>query len=213
MALAGGYFALFETLFSGDVNHMIYLASQSPRRAELLKQIGVPFQKLVCDIDESPLENELPATYVQRMADQKARAGWSKVIKQSLPEQPLLASDTSVICDQVILGKPENEQAARDMLGMLSGRAHQVMTAIALTDGVKTQSQLVVTEVRFNTLSPQQISDYVATGEPVDKAGAYGIQGRGAVLVASISGSYSSVVGLPLSETAQMLAQFGVAFW
>lgn len=192
---------------------MIYLASQSPRRAELLEQIGVPFSKLQCEIDETPSPNELPSAYVLRMAQEKARAGWGLLSTQQKTPRPLLAADTSVVCDQQILGKPESRQDAFEMLNLLSGRSHQVMTAVAVTDGSKEFSELVITDVEFNPLSPTLINRYLDTGEPDDKAGSYGIQGFGAVLVASIRGSYSGVVGLPLSETAGLLSQFNIPVW
>lgn len=192
---------------------MIYLASQSPRRAELLQQIGVPFQKLVCEIDEAPFLQEIPFDYVLRMARGKVDAGWQKVLASDSEEMPLLAADTTVVCNDQILGKPQNLEDARRMLKMLSGSTHQVMTAIAITDGEQFYSELSVTDVVFNKLTDQLIKDYIATGEPVDKAGAYGIQGYGAVLVASISGSYSAVVGLPLMETSRLLARFDIPIW
>ena len=192
---------------------MIYLASQSPRRAELLHQIGVTFQQLVGEIDETPSPGELPADYVLRMAREKAAAGWQKIVASAMTIRPLLASDTTVVYQDKILGKPENEQDARHMLTLLSGNTHQVMTAVAITDGQQFRTELSVTDVVFKELSDQLIEDYIASGEPADKAGAYGIQGYGAVLVAGISGSYSGVVGLPLMETAQLLADFGLPCW
>ena len=192
---------------------MIYLASQSPRRAELLEQIGVRFSKLQCEIDETPDAGESPSEYVLRMAREKARAGWQLLSDQKKPVQPLLAADTSVVCDHNILGKPETRQDAFDMLNLLSGRSHQVMTAVSVTDGNEEYSQLVVTDVEFKPLSAELINRYIETGEPDDKAGSYGIQGFGAVLVASIKGSYSGVVGLPLTETAALLDKFDVQVW
>ena len=192
---------------------MIYLASQSPRRAELLQQIGVSFHRLAGEIDETPVPGEAPADYVLRMAREKATSGWQELLTQDYPKMPLLAADTTVVCNDRILGKPQDSNDARRMLAMLSAKTHQVMTAVAVTDGRQLQSELSVTEVVFNDLSEQLIDDYIASGEPVDKAGAYGIQGYGAVLVASLSGSYSGVVGLPLMETARLLAQFDVPFW
>lgn len=192
---------------------MIYLASQSPRRAELLRQIGVTFEQLAGEIDETPGPGELPADYVLRMAREKAAAGWQKIVASGLTIRPLLASDTTVVYQDKILGKPENEQDARRMLTLLSGNTHQVMTAVAITDGQQFRTELSVTDVVFKELSDQLIEDYIASGEPADKAGAYGIQGYGAVLVAGISGSYSGVVGLPLMETAQLLADFGLPCW
>ncbi len=192
---------------------MIYLASQSPRRAELLKQIGVPFQKLICDIDETPSPQEAASDYVLRMAREKATAGWQDVLMSGSEKMPLLAADTTVVCSDQILGKPRDAEDARCMLEMLSGNTHQVMTAVAVTDGEQCYSELSVTDVVFNKLTDQLIEGYIATGEPADKAGAYGIQGFGAVLVASISGSYSAVVGLPLMETSRLLAHFDIPVW
>ena len=210
--MADEWVTLFTTLFPGCLK-MIYLASQSPRRAELLKQIGVPFRKLQCEIDETPNTGESPPEYVLRMAREKARAGRQQLSMQQKTPGPLLAADTSVVCDQRILGKPENRQEAFDTLTLLSGRSHQVMTAVAVTDSRKEESCLVVTDVVFNPLSPELINRYIDSGEPADKAGSYGIQGFGAVLVASITGSYSGVVGLPLTETAGLLGRFGVSVW
>ncbi|WP_163371795.1 Maf family protein [Endozoicomonas acroporae] len=192
---------------------MIYLASQSPRRAELLQQIGVSFHQLACDIDETPFPGEAPAEYVLRMAREKAAAGWQALVTRDSAKMPLLAADTTVVCNDQILGKPQNSNDARRMLGMLSGKTHQVMTAVAVTDGSQLQTELSVTDVVFNNLPDSLIDDYIASGEPTDKAGAYGIQGYGAVLVASLSGSYSGVVGLPLMETARLLSDFNVPFW
>ncbi|WP_066014378.1 Maf family protein [Endozoicomonas atrinae] len=192
---------------------MIYLASQSPRRAELLQQIGVSFHKLACEIDETPIPGEVPSEYVLRMAREKAATGWQELLTLDSPKMPLLAADTTVVCNDQILGKPQSSDDARRMLAMLSGSTHQVMTAVAVTDGRQLQSELSVTDVVFNDLSSQLIDDYIASGESTDKAGAYGIQGYGAVLVASMSGSYSAVVGLPLMETSRLLTQFNVPFW
>lgn len=192
---------------------MIYLASLSPRRAELLRQIGVDFVPLAGEIDETPCPGELPADYVQRMAQEKASAGWQRMLASGVKKRPLLAADTTVVYQGEVLGKPANEQDARRILSLLSGDTHQVMTAVAITDGQQFRTELSVTDVVFKELSDQLIEDYIASGEPADKAGAYGIQGYGAVLVAGISGSYSGVVGLPLMETAQLLAHFGVPCW
>lgn len=192
---------------------MIYLASQSPRRAELLRQIGVTFEQLAGEIDETPGSGEMPADYVLRMAREKADAGWQKIVASGMKIRPLLASDTTVVYQDKILGKPDSEHDARRILALLSGNTHQVMTAVAITDGQQFRTELSVTDVVFKELSDQLIEDYIASGEPADKAGAYGIQGYGAVLVAGISGSYSGVVGLPLMETAQLLADFGLPCW
>jgi len=187
---------------------MMILASSSPRRSELLQQIGVRFTTDVADIDETPLPGETPADYVARLALAKAR-----VVAQRHPGRVVLGSDTTVVLNDRILSKPEDESQARQMLTELSGNSHQVMTAVALVQDSTEKQITVVTDVRFCELSAQQIDAYIATGEPADKAGSYGIQGLGAVLVASISGSYSNVVGLPLTETAALLGELGVPVW
>lgn len=192
---------------------MIYLASQSPRRQELLQQIGVPFQQLSSDIDETPYKDEKPADYVCRMALEKASAGWRTVLEHQWTLAPLLSADTSVVLENKILGKPVNTDHACDMLLSLSGNCHEVMTAIAVTNGHKTTVRLSTTQVIMTHFNHTQIKAYVSTGEPADKAGAYGIQGLGAVLVESIRGSYSGVVGLPLQETADVLREFGITPW
>ena len=192
---------------------MIYLASSSPRRAELLQQIGVPFHQLVREIDESPLTGEPPKDYVLRMAREKAQASWQQLLACKAQKYPLLAADTTVAFNQKIVGKPADDEDARHMLATLSGNTHQVLTAVTMTNGEQQQSCCTLTEVTFNSLSDQLISDYIASGEHKDKAGAYGIQGYGAVLVAHIKGSYSGVVGLPLMETAQLLTWFQIPFW
>ena len=187
---------------------MMILASSSPRRRELLQQIGVRFSVEVANIDESVQDAEQPAAYVARLALEKARA-----VALSHPQAVVLGSDTTVVCDGHILGKPENDSHAQQILAMLSGRSHQVMTAIAVVKDGQSEVRTVVTDVTFCVLSEAQIRAYIATGEPADKAGAYGIQGKGAVLVAAIHGSYSNVVGLPLTETAALLQAFGVPIW
>lgn len=192
---------------------MIYLASQSPRRAELLRQIGVSFQRFACDIDEAPFLNEKPAEYVLRMAKEKASEGWRLLLSSGGQIRPLLASDTTIALDGQILGKPEDEHDAKRILRLLSGKKHEVMTAIVMTDGQKTMSELVITGVVFKDLTEKLINNYIASGEPFDKAGAYAIQGYGAILVTTIAGSFSAVVGLPLMETSQLLAQFDIPVW
>ncbi|WP_318653599.1 Maf family protein [Thalassolituus marinus] len=187
---------------------MMILASSSPRRSELLQQIGVRFTTDVADIDETPLPGETPADYVARLSLAKAR-----VVAQRHPGRVVLGSDTTVVLNDRILSKPEDDSQARQMLTELSGNSHQVMTAVALVQDSTEKQITVVTDVRFCELSAQQIDAYIATGEPADKAGSYGIQGLGAVLVASISGSYSNVVGLPLTETAALLGELGVPVW
>jgi septum formation protein len=187
---------------------MMILASSSPRRRELLQQIGVRFSTDVADIDETPLAGETPADYVARLALAKAR-----VVAHRHPGSVVLGSDTTVVLNDRILSKPEDELQAKQMLTALSGNSHQVMTAVALVRDNTEKQITVVTDVRFCELSAQQIDAYIATGEPADKAGSYGIQGLGAVLVASINGSYSNVVGLPLTETAALLSELGVPVW
>ncbi len=192
---------------------MIYLASQSPRRKALLQQIGVSFQQLNCAIDESLLPDELACDYVLRMAVEKSKSGWNTILNKDLPVYPLLAADTSVVLDNRVLGKPENPEHACDMLMGLSGKSHTVMTAVAVTDGTVTKTDVSVSQVKLATLSKSQISHYVSTGEPLDKAGSYAIQGLGGAFVEHMSGSYTGVVGLPLHITAELLKSVGVSFW
>ena len=192
---------------------MIYLASQSPRRRELLEQIGVSYTLLSSEIDETPRENEEAVAYVERMAREKAEAGWRQIKQQQLPVYPVLAADTSVILAKKILGKPENSEHACDMLLALSGTCHEVITAVAVYSDRNVEVTISRTKVRMTNFSKDLAKQYIATGEPADKAGAYGIQGYGAVLVDSIEGSYSGVVGLPLKETAELLNTFGITPW
>lgn len=187
----------------------LYLASGSPRRRELLTQIGVPFSVVSAPIDETPLPDESAPAYVERLARAKAAAGLARVEGQAV----VLGADTAVVLDGRILGKPESREDALAMLADLSGREHQVLTAVALTDGQRVQSLCVTSQVRFRAISDDEAQRYWASGEPADKAGGYAIQGLGAVFVTGLSGSYSAVVGLPLSETADVLGQFGVACW
>ena len=187
----------------------LYLASGSPRRRELLTQIGVPFSVVSAPIDETPLPDESAPAYVERLARAKAAAGLASVEGTAV----VLGADTAVVLDGRILGKPESREDALAMLADLSGREHQVLTAVALTDGQRVQSLCVTSQVRFRAISDDEAQRYWASGEPADKAGGYAIQGLGAVFVTGLSGSYSAVVGLPLSETADLLGQFGVACW
>lgn len=187
----------------------LILASSSPRRQELLTQIGVPFSVQVPAIDETPLVGEAPPAYVQRMAEEKARA----VLAQQAGDVCVLAADTSVIVDELILGKPADAAEAKAMLLRLSGREHQVLSAIAVADKSRLNSQVVSCKVAFRTLTDAEIDAYWLTGEPRDKAGSYAIQGLGAVFVQAIHGSYSAVVGLPLAETAALLGEFAIACW
>ncbi|MNO90936.1 Maf-like protein YhdE [compost metagenome] len=189
----------------------LYLASGSPRRRELLTQIGVPFTAVSADIDETPLTHESPSAYVERLARGKAEAGRGTVSSEAAC--CVLGADTAVVLDGKILGKPVDEADACAMLKMLSGREHQVLTAIALLDGERCESRVVISQVRFRAISPDEATAYWASGEPRDKAGGYGIQGLGAVFVAGLTGSYSAVVGLPLCETAELLGHFGIPCW
>jgi len=185
----------------------LVLASASPRRRELLDQIGVQYTCAPQNIDEAVLDGEDAAAYVERLAREKALSG----AKQT--SLPVLGSDTSVVLDSEILGKPTSKEHAAQMLRGLSGRQHHVLTGIAICQGDQCLSQVVTTQVNFIELSSEQIERYIATQEPMDKAGAYGIQGKAAVFIDSISGSYSNVVGLPLTETAQLLHRFNVPIW
>ncbi|MGJ7517462.1 Maf family protein [Pseudomonas baetica] len=189
----------------------LYLASGSPRRRELLTQIGVPFTAISADIDETPLTHESPCDYVERLARAKAAAGRGAVVSDAA--FCVLGADTAVVLDGKILGKPVDEADACAMLKMLSGKEHEVLTAIALLDGERCESRVVRSVVRFRAISIDEAAAYWASGEPRDKAGGYGIQGLGAVFVAGLDGSYSAVVGLPLCETAELLGHFGIPCW
>ena len=174
----------------------IYLASKSPRRRSLLEQIGISFELIEAEIDESSQRDELPQDYVMRMAKEKASKGWQQSARKL--NIPLLAADTSVVLDDVILGKPENKSEAFTMLSQLSGKTHQVITCVAVHSVHDLQIATSVTDVAFSDLSQQQIDDYIEMGDCFDKAGSYGIQGYAARFIKNISGSYSGVVGLPL---------------
>lgn len=191
----------------------LVLASTSPRRKELLVNIGLgradfSFAQVAPDIDETPLEGETPRDYVQRLAAEKAQAG--RALCHGMPQPAVLGSDTIVVLENQILGKPIDEADAKRILSALSGKTHTVMTAVALACGEHTQVRLVETQVRFCTLTDADIEVYVASKEPMDKAGSYGIQGLGGCFVESIEGSYSCVVGLPLVETRELLASAGL---
>ncbi len=182
----------------------LYLASGSPRRRELLAVLGLAFERLVTDVAEQKQPDEAPADYVLRLACDKALAGVA-VAPQDLP---VLGADTIVVLDGQVLEKPRDEAHAAQMLTALSGRQHQVMTAIALADRQTHRSTLVVTDVTFRSLSADDIQHYILSGEPMDKAGAYGIQGKGGCFVREIRGSYYAVVGLPLVETQELYSEF-----
>lgn len=194
----------------------IYLASQSPRRRELLKQIGVNFEMLLLrsdprrnvDVDEIPHADEKPEDYVLRVSREKAEAGFAVLRLRNLPSFPVLAADTSVTVDGRILGKPDNAEHAAVMLSQLSGREHQVLSAVAIAVNERIETALSISAVRFAKLSEERIRRYLLTHEYRDKAGGYAIQGYAGAFVEHISGSYSGVMGLPLFETVQLLQRF-----
>tara|TARA_Y100000782_G_scaffold73841_1_gene79734 strand:+ start:11365 stop:11955 length:591 start_codon:yes stop_codon:yes gene_type:complete len=185
----------------------LVLASASPRRKELLKQIGVQFSVRPVDICEDVIAGETPLAYVSRLAEEKARACSIK------GDEVVLGSDTTVVLDGRIIGKPMCKARSIEILKALSGKTHQVLTAVALIGKEQTNVVVVETDVTFRDISLQECESYWLTGEPIDKAGSYGIQGLGAVFVDKIEGSYSSVVGLPLSQTAELLKVAGVDIW
>ena len=193
----------------------IYLASQSPRRAQLLGQLGVRHELLLAapDVDAEALEavvqGESPTAYVQRVTALKLDAAAARHGRLGLPAAPILCADTTVAIGRTILGKPEDERDAERMLEMLCGRTHRVMTAIALQNGPRRHGALNVSHVRFASVDKHLIAQYVASGEPLGKAGAYAIQGRAAAFIEHISGSHSGIMGLPMFETAQLLRQAG----
>ncbi|HNG16878.1 MAG TPA: Maf family protein [Accumulibacter sp.] len=194
----------------------LYLASRSPRRRDLLLQIGISFDPLIFrqapredhELDETPQTGEDAASYVERLARNKAEHGWRIVKGRNLRLQPVLAADTTVELNGQVIGKPADAVAAQDILHRLSGQTHRVLTAVAISFQGRLDTALSCSEVRFRTLEDDEIRRYVATGEPMDKAGAYAIQGRAAVFVEHLAGSYSGVMGLPLYETAQLLKAF-----
>ena len=202
----------------GVSDKRIYLASRSPRRRDLLKQIGVPFELLLlredlrrgADVDETPLPEESPGVYVLRVAGAKANMAVRQIALRGLPQKPALAADTTVVFDGAILGKPEDAEHAARILRALSGREHQVLTAVAVALRDRVETQISVSSVWFRELSDADIRRYCATGEPLDKAGAYGIQGRAGAFVTRIAGSYSGIMGLPLAETAELLERFEI---
>ncbi|ALB61341.1 septum formation inhibitor Maf [Cronobacter condimenti 1330] len=182
----------------------LYLASGSPRRQELLRMLGVTFERLVPGVEEQRADQEAPQDYVIRLARDKARAG----VALATRDLPVLGADTIVVLNGDVLEKPRDAAHAADMLRSLSGQTHQVMTGVALADATRVRERLVVTQVTFRALTEQDIAAYVASGEPMDKAGAYGIQGLGGCFVRRIEGSYHAVVGLPLVETWELLSEF-----
>ncbi|MET0117987.1 MAG: nucleoside triphosphate pyrophosphatase [Sedimenticola sp.] len=184
----------------------LYLASVSPRRRELLEQIGVDHTVVRVEIDEMPRQGESPAEYVIRLALEKARAGRASLDDNSAV---VLAADTAVVLDGEIMGKPKDREMAAGMLRRLSGHTHKVLTGIALI-GSAERSRLNVNRVSFRTLQESEIDAYWKSGEPRDKAGSYGIQGLGALFISHLEGSFSGVMGLPLYETAELLADAGI---
>lgn len=198
-------------------HQIIYLASKSPRRRELLKQIGVHFELLMMreqaprvDVDEAPLPGETAHAYVQRIVKLKAETALKVMRQRRLPVRPVLTADTTVTLDGHILGKPADKADAVRMLTQLSGASHQVLTAVAIGVDHDIKQTLTTSFVTFDRLTDEEIKRYVETGEPMDKAGAYAVQGIAAKFISKLSGSYSGVVGLPLYETAGLLRQCGV---
>ena len=201
------------------MSHFIYLASQSPRRSQLLQQMGVDHTILVANTDgdihedaeaiEVVLLGEAPRDYVQRVTGLKLDAAVARLARRGLADAPVLTSDTTVALGAEILGKPADAAEATAMLSQLSGQTHEVLTAVALQQGTQRLQALCVSKVRFMPMSTAQIQAYVESGEPFGKAGAYGVQGLAAAMIEHIEGSYSGIMGLPVFETAQLLRQIG----
>lgn len=195
----------------------IYLASRSPRRQELLRQAGIEFEELRLrsapgrhrDVVEEALDGEPALHYVERIARAKASTGWKRMQERKLPPRPVLGADTEVVQDGLIFGKPVDVDAARAMLAKLSGRTHEVVTAVAVRFDDVTEVALSVSQVTLRKLNSREIERYLQSGEPFDKAGGYAIQGRAATFITRLEGSYSGVMGLPLAETADLLARIG----
>ena len=197
------------------MSDFIYLASQSPRRRQLLEQLGIRHELLLPDAHEDSegieavLPGEAPTSYVQRVTQLKLDAALARMKRRSLPAAPILCSDTTVALGRRIYGKPQDAKDAARMLGELAGRTHRVLTAVAVGTPRKRAQVLSVSRVTFTAMSRSQIEAYVATREPLGKAGAYAVQGRAAAYISHISGSYSGIMGLPVFETAQLLQSFG----
>ena len=189
-----------------DSNSLIYLASASPRRSALLDQIGVPHRVQAVDVDETAQGSEAPEQYVRRLAVLKAETLWQKLA--AAQRHPVLGADTAVVLDREILGKPRDETDCMRMLRLLSGRTHHVFTAVALRAST-CETRVNVSEVTFRRLADDEIRRYWRSGEPADKAGAYAVQGRAALFIERIAGSYSGIMGLPLFETGELLAEIG----
>ena len=191
---------------------MLYLASQSPRRRELLAQLGATFSVVDVEVPEQRGADESPRDYVHRVARDKARAGLALVDAKDLGGVVVLGADTEVVLDGDVFGKPSNTADAAAMLRRLSGRTHEVISAVWLVEASRELSDICISQVRFATLDEATIAAYVGSDEPFGKAGAYAIQGRGAALIEHLEGSYSGVMGLPVFETARLLRNFDVAF-
>ena len=199
------------------IDPRIYLASRSPRRRELLAQVGVRFDLLLfrvppredAEVNEDWQPGEIPEAYVQRVARAKAEFGADLIARRAIVARPVLAADTTLDLDGEIIGKPRDEADAIAILTRLSGRSHRVLTAIAVAQDERVEQRLSVSTVRFRPVGADEIKRYVQSGEPMDKAGAYGIQGRAALFIEEIHGSHSGIVGLPLCETALLLREFG----
>lgn len=192
----------------------IYLASRSPRRRELLHQIGVDFETLIgeVEVDETPLAGEAPAAYVERVTRAKAAQGLQIIHERRLIAHPVLAADTTLEFNGEIIGKPVDAADAQAILQRLSGQVHRVITGVAVCDEQRCAYVQSVSEVRFRTIDDEEIRHYVLSGEPMDKAGAYGIQGKAGLFVAHIAGSYTGIMGLPVCETGELLKAFGWRF-
>ncbi len=193
----------------------IYLASKSPRRRQLLEQLGVRYELLLPDQDEdaealeAEFPNEAPDTYVQRVTQLKLNASLNRLFRRGLPAAPVLCSDTTVALSDTIFGKPADAADAARMLSALAGRTHRVLTAVAVGSAEQREDWLSESQVTFAVMSANEIQAYVASGEPLDKAGAYAVQGRAASFITHMSGSYSGIMGLPMFETTQLLRRFG----
>lgn len=203
-------------IFMGIIQRRIYLCSQNPRPRELLKQIGITFEMLLLrcdprrssDVNETPLDDESAEVYVRRLCQEKVRAGSESLRMRNLPLFPVLAAETVLVFNGKILCKPANVHQAADMLRQLSGNEHQVLSAVAVALGNRTEVALSVTTVRFARLSEDRINRYLLSGEYVDKVGAYAMQGQAGAFVEHLAGSYSGMMGLPLSETVDLLERF-----
>lgn len=197
------------------MNKFVYLASQSPRRRQLLEQLGVAYELLLpephedAEALEAVLPREAPLAYVQRVTELKLNAGLARQQRLGWPAAPVLCSDTTVALGRVILGKPVDAADAVQILSRLAGKTHRVLTAVALGTADQRFQSVSVSRVTFTPMSAAQIADYVDTGEPMGKAGAYGVQGRAAAHISHLSGSYSGIMGLPMFETAQLLRTMG----